>query len=237
VDVRVNDRGGFSHALDLSYAAFAQLAPPRVGWLRIHYEVIPGPGQPPAAPAVVPAPAVVAAPAVPQPNPGRYTVRAGDTLGAIARRFGLSVPKIADWNGLANPNLLRVGQVLVLTPPRAPEPAPAQPAAREAAPRAAPQADANVYVVQPGDVLWSIAARLGVDAGALAVVNNLGPNELIFPNQRLLVPSREVHHVVAPGDTLTSIAAAYATSVADLVTLNELANPDMVVIGQRLRVR
>jgi len=41
-----------------------------------------------------------------------YTVVPGDTLGSIARRFGTTFQAIAAANGIANPNLIYVGQVL-----------------------------------------------------------------------------------------------------------------------------
>ena len=41
-----------------------------------------------------------------------YIVQAGDTLSALARRFGLTVDAIASDNALSNPNLIRVGQAL-----------------------------------------------------------------------------------------------------------------------------
>lgn len=72
-----------------------------------------------------------------------YTVVPGDTLGAIARRFGTTVNAIAQLNGIVNPNLIRVGQVLLIsgTPP-APTPtrttAPGQPTSTSPAPTAPP---------------------------------------------------------------------------------------------------
>ena len=53
----------------------------------------------------------------PQPRPEFYTVRSGDTLAAIALNFGMSHRDIALWNGIANPNLVNVGQRLRLEPP------------------------------------------------------------------------------------------------------------------------
>ena len=44
-----------------------------------------------------------------------YTVRRGDTLYALSRRFGVPVWTLARANGLANPNLIFVGQRLVIT--------------------------------------------------------------------------------------------------------------------------
>lgn len=43
-----------------------------------------------------------------------YTVKAGDTLTAIAIKFGTTVPKIASANNIANVNNISVGQVLVI---------------------------------------------------------------------------------------------------------------------------
>ena len=46
-----------------------------------------------------------------------YTVVAGDTLGAIARRFQTTIQALAAYNDLANPDALRVGQELRIPPP------------------------------------------------------------------------------------------------------------------------
>jgi lipoprotein NlpD len=80
---------------------------------------------PPSPPVVTPAPAEVKpAPAPEAPRPGAYTVKPGDTLIRIALDQGLSWRDLARWNGLDNPNLLEVGQVLRTVPPGAGEAAP-----------------------------------------------------------------------------------------------------------------
>lgn len=58
------------------------------------------------------------APAVPQETPQivtSHTVMAGDTLGKIARKYGTTVADLAKINGIKNPNLIHVGQIIYLT--------------------------------------------------------------------------------------------------------------------------
>ena len=49
--------------------------------------------------------------------PERYTVRAGDTLYSIGRRFGLDYRDIARWNGVGRDYRIEIGQRLSLRPP------------------------------------------------------------------------------------------------------------------------
>jgi LysM repeat protein len=70
------------------------------------------------------------APGTPSPpSSGQtYTVRRGDTLSAIAIRFGVSLWSLARANGISNPSLIYVGQVLRIpsggnpAPPTSPAP-------------------------------------------------------------------------------------------------------------------
>lgn len=80
-------------------------------------------GKPPAPTTSAPASTPVAEPAKPLPGaenagkPGYYTVKPGDTLIRIALDNGQSWREIARWNGMDNPNIIEVGQVLRVVPP------------------------------------------------------------------------------------------------------------------------
>ena len=69
-----------------------------------------------------------------------YTVRKGDTLSGIAARFGMSLADIVKLNGIADPNLIYVGQVLKIS-------------------CSGLGKDDFVYVVESGDSLWGIAKK------------------------------------------------------------------------------
>lgn len=65
-----------------------------------------------------------------QPRPpATYVVRPGDTLSKIADRFGVTVAKLAKWNGITDPNRIEVGTQLHVTKPagQTPPPAPVPP--------------------------------------------------------------------------------------------------------------
>lgn len=148
--------------------------------------VVGGGGPPPATPTpspvtLTPPPPVTLTPPppvtpTPPPAPTRYVVQRGDTLYSIARRFGVSIWQLVSLNNIPNINLIYVGQVLIIpTPgpmPPGPGPAPSQ------------------YVVQPGDTLFSIARRFGVNVWQLAAYNNLANPNYIRVGQVLLIPPR-----------------------------------------------
>ena len=54
--------------------------------------------------------------ATPSPTPLVYTVQPGDTLFAIATRFGVSVDDLVRANRLVNPDSLQVGQQITIPP-------------------------------------------------------------------------------------------------------------------------
>jgi LysM repeat protein len=65
----------------------------------------------------------------PTPEAQTYVVESGDTLGAIARRFGTTVAEIVEASGLEDPDRLAIGDELVI--PSAGAPAVEAPAATE----------------------------------------------------------------------------------------------------------
>lgn len=108
--------------------------------------------------------------------PSQYTVRAGDTVSAIAARYGLDTSAVLALNGLGTTTLIHPGQVLSLTG----TPAPA--AAAAAAPAAAPSSG---YVVKTGDTVSAIAAAHGLLVKDVLAANGLAANSIIHPGQQL----------------------------------------------------
>jgi LysM repeat protein len=135
-----------------------------------------------------------------------HIVQPGETLGAIAAKYGITYQQLAHHNGISNPNLVRVGQRLRIpssssaSPPVyvAPTPAPSSAQATTAPtwPTATPAPPPSTqicrgelsYSVRSGDSLYRIAASYGVTMKALVARNNL-PSTLIVVGQRLIIPA------------------------------------------------
>lgn len=117
----------------------------------------------------VTAPIAAAAPAAaPAAKAGTYTVKAGDTLGGIAARHHSTAAAIASANHLANPNALKLGQVLRI---------PAATAAKKPAAKKA-TVPASRYTVKSGDTLSAISHRTGVPVQQLMRANNMSSTNL-----------------------------------------------------------
>jgi LysM repeat protein len=123
-----------------------------------------------------------------------YIVQPGDTLFAIAARYGLSVSDLAAANGLNNGYWVYPGQQLVIpTAPPFPDPSAwgerGNPAIEPRFVNFRAVSPAGNYTVQPGDTLYNIADRYGVAINALQAANNFSDfSRAIYPGQQLCIP-------------------------------------------------
>lgn len=147
-------------------------------------------GKPVAAPAAPRASAAAVAPATRAgaASGATYTVRPGDTLGAIAARHGVRLADVFAWNNLSGRSIIYPGQKIKIgtakaAPARAAAPAPAP--ARASATQPATGAS---YTVRSGDTLSGIASRHGVKLSALLSANRLGMHSIIYPGNKLAIP-------------------------------------------------
>lgn len=92
-----------------------------------------------------------------------YYVQAGDTLSGIAAKFGTTVSALVSANGISNPNVIYVGQKILLG------------------------GQSNAYTVQAGDTLSGIAASHGTTWQALASKNHISNPNVIFVGQTIQI--------------------------------------------------
>jgi len=119
-------------------------------------------------------------------TPQQITVRPGDTLYRIARRYNMTVSSLKKANGLVN-DVIRPGQVLTLRSAVAAQPAnstssgppPQQPAQA---------GSTKTHTVKTGETLYSIARRAGVSVAQLKRVNNIDDPRQLRSGQVLRLP-------------------------------------------------
>ena len=101
------------------------------------------------------------------PATSTYTVRSGETLSSIAAKFGTSYQTLASLNGISNPNLIYVGQVLRVN--------------------GSANTGSVYYTVRVGDNLSAIASRYGTSYQSIAALNGLANPNLIYVGQTLKI--------------------------------------------------
>ena len=138
----------------------------------------------------------------------KYTVKKGDSLGAVARKHGVSVSDLMKWNGIKNPKAVRAGQVLkiksaetksreakkqeikqVIDSPATPQ----NEIKQEGVPLKLAEIPAPVqkisqnYKVKPGDTLWDIARRHKVTIAEIQEWNNLSDPSAVKPGDSITI--------------------------------------------------
>lgn len=189
--------------------------------------------------------------------PEQYTVQAGDTLTAIANRYDLNIDDIANWNGLGRNSGLRAGQRLTLSA----EAAKSTPVAPAKAKTNNTLKMPEVYVVQSGDNLTSIAAKYHLQVSYLMQLNDLTSSTVRvgqrlkldgeleakadqkvekaaapISNKTVIKNSSTESYTVKSGESLYAIAKRLDISASELASLNNLSSNASLRVGQSIHI-
>lgn len=196
----------------------------------------------------------------PTPLPFFYPIQSGDTLTAIALKFGVDTNEIVRVNRIVDTDSLYVGQEIIIpgrTANSVTAASPANAAAGVAGTNSGVVFDSSstnvdninnttnqaVHIVSPGEGLLEIAERYDVLASDIVAANNIQNRELLRSGQRLFIPGvsasqaavlNNVVHTVAPGQGLNQIAVQYGVDTEAIITANNINNPELIYPGQRL---
>ena len=143
-----------------------------------------------------------------------HTVAVGETLSTLALRYYGDAELyrlIATASGIPNPNVINVGQRLIMP-------------------------DFTRYTVVAGDTLSGLAVRFYGNAELarlIAGASGIAETSALNPGQRLIIPDL-TRYTVAPGDTLSALALRFYGDTAFyplIATVNGIANPAVINVG------
>ena len=179
-----------------------------------------------------------------------YTVKAGDTLYGISRKFGMSLSQLVSVNGISASSLIVPGQTLRVA-------GGTTTSIVVKTNTTSSRTSGGNYLVQPGDTLYSIARRSGMSLSSLLTINGLSQSSVIYPGQSLTISqtnsrvatnssytakplasgvSTSGTYTVQAGDTLYSIARRSGMSLNILLSINGLSQSSVIRPGQTLSV-
>lgn len=155
------------------------------------------------------------------PDAIRYTVKRGDTLWGIAKKFGVTVSAVVNANNIRNPNLIYVEEVFIIPHMTSAE-----------------SFEYTLYTVRRGDTLWGISRKFGTSINSIVALNGIKNPNLIYVGEVFKIPSarseQAVIYTVKRGDTLWGISRKFGTTVENLVKLNSVKNPNLIYVGEKL---
>ena len=174
---------------------------------------------------------------------GEVVVKPGETLSEIAERYGTSVERLMQLNGLRSAKDLWAGSRIQV---------PGAGGGSNARGGGGASSGSGNYTVKPGETLSEIAERHGTSVDRLMQLNNLGSAKDLWAGSRIQVPGASParpasaaaplnrnarDHKVQPGETLSEIADRYGISMDRLISLNGLKEPNDLQAGSTLRLK
>lgn len=133
-----------------------------------------------------------------------YIVKDGDNIESIALKFKIPVYELMRLNNLKNIYSLKVGQKLkvpILNNDTSPF---------------------LYYTVLKGDTIYDIAKKAGITPKELLLLNGIGVNDYIYPNQKILLPKEGFSlYLTNMGDSLQSLGQKSQNSIDNLLKYNE----------------
>ncbi len=188
-----------------------------------------------------------------------HVVRRGQTIGGIARRYGVSTKELMAWNEISDPRRVRAGQKLVVSrkavlPDTTAKHVDDLPTSTTAKVSAGERVVTKTHRVRRGQTLGAIARRYGVSTKELMAWNEISDPRRVRAGQKLVVSQTVVvreapkpsavtvaqatgTHTLKRGETLGHVAERYGMGTKELMALNGISNPRRVRAGRKLKVR
>ncbi len=146
----------------------------------------------------------------------KYTIKQGDNLEIIAKKFNTTVDMLKDINNMEYATLLRQGMEIIVPKNK--------------------EQYFEYYTIEKGDNLYQIARRYNINPELLAALNGLTMNDYIYPGQEILIPkSGYSYYITTEGDTLDIVANRFKVDKDRVMRENETIYlmPDQLLVSRK----
>jgi LysM repeat protein len=167
-----------------------------------------------------------------QPMVCTYTVQPGDMLSVIAAKYGVTVGDMMKVNGISDPNLIYVGQVLQI--PGCGQSMQPKPMGQQGMMMEQPMGQQGMMMEPPmGQQGMMMEPPMGQQG--MMMEQPMGQQGMpARPPARPAPMSQQQVHVVRPGDTFSAICQRYGADQGQVAAMNGIANPNIIVVGQEI---
>jgi membrane-bound lytic murein transglycosylase D len=180
-----------------------------------------------------------------------HKVKKGETVSAIADKYGVSPFSIVEANNLSKkyriyagdylkiPNFAQGSKTEVEDSAKLPDTNVTQNAV------VSNQESETFYMVKEGDTLWDIAKRFKTTPQKITQTNGLNRKGYLQTGQRLKIPNGNdnpsfaqqlIYHVVRSGETLWNIATLYGVPLESILRWNSISDPSYLKVGEKIKV-
>ena len=169
-------------------------------------------------------------------TPATHTVQAGENLYRIGLNYGISWVQLVEYNGLANANMIKVGQVLKLSADGTDSGTVVDPTVTPS-----PMTE-STYTVKAGDNLFRIGLAYGIGWVQIAEANGIvNPNQIKVGDVLKIPvstpgPTPDFTHTVKAGETLFQISLRYGVPWTVIAEKNDIQSPYVIYVGQTLAI-
>jgi LysM repeat protein len=193
------------------------------------------------APASTPtAPAQTTATTTASTGTTKYTIKAGDTVTTIAKKFGVTVTAVLAANDLKVTSIIYTGRTLIIPSPSSSStatPPATQPASTPTAPaQTTTTTGTTKYTIKAGDTVTAIAKKFGVTVAALLAANNLETSSIIYTGHTLIIPSSSSSSSTGSSTSTGTQPAQVGTAVVPLSPTMKTNAQTIIAVGQKLKV-
>ena len=144
-----------------------------------------------------------------------YTIASGDTVGEIAKKFGVSTNAVLVANDLKSSSVIFAGQKLTVPDAGSFSSTDVDTVAIELVSNVTPTV--TTYVIATGDTITSVAAKFGVSVSSILSANDLDSSSLIYAGRSITIPKASTY--VKGHGVVTTLTQEMRTNAKTIVSV------------------